>query len=106
MEELNKKIAEWLGEHWIEGRGKYLNTQYTDSFDTCLEYILPKLEKGGFRFHLWHVRRGWCVNLTWLEDIGYKRRQRVTNGKYESVAETAALAFCLAVEKLIDGENK
>lgn len=116
MEELNKKLAEGVGFK----RARYTTKLYdypdkskycaslpdlTNSLDACFKWLVPKLKRTEFRLHMWRVTKGWCVNVLWLEDLGGRRRERVTSEKYEAVDEHPALALCKAVEKLIDGEK-
>ena len=117
-EELNKKIAEWVGLKLakepsfdgfyyfaVDGIGYPAN--FTASLDTCYKYIVPKLQENYevvLRWSSIEVRdgdrdylvcpKGWEVTIFGqgggkLEDI-------------KASAETPALAFCKAVEKLID----
>ena len=97
MEELNKKIAKWLGgrlARYYEANPNAIepnHAYFTHSLDACFEYIVPKLRLmyltiwEGFEAHL-------AVHTT-------NERYKVYVGK----AETPALALCRAVEKLIDG---
>ena len=94
-EELNKKIALWLG----GGLARYYKANpnglepnhayFTHSLDACFEYIVPEIEK----------RFGWQEYyrflLKWITDF---------TGP-PSLANPPALALCRAVEKLIDAPH-
>ncbi len=105
VDELNKKIVEWLGWKpkgnayvWPDGRFDFA-PKLTTSLDACFEHIVPKLAEDG-RF---------CGMIMATPNKKLKCRFTVdlVEGDSEGVeaeAETAALALCRAVEKLIDGE--
>ena len=92
MEELNKKIAEWLGYTNIRfGKDYMLMTMgwnkkvseikpFTTSLDAFFEYVVPKLTQAQY--------------YKVLSSIFY----------YEDVKGKEALALCRAVEKLTDDE--
>lgn len=124
MEELNKKIAEWLELKefgiYADHAGNYYFMQFLElgqdlvhyygqafhlSFDVCFKYIVPKL-------FTWNVGKNWELqNDLTIKENGFKAsvdKGYIDPDKYdqikpfEAIAETPALAFCLAVEKLID----
>ena len=98
MEELNRKIAEWCG--W-KPRINYNDPvtseehppDFTTSLDACFEYIVPKLLRDGHDFALYNTSERFAVEILPEFDEAVE-------------SETPALALCLAVEKLIDGEMK
>lgn len=122
MEELNKKIAEWAGFKFVEevtehlGGGReeitpcywnypdgdwgYLLPDFTDpvwGIAYCFKYVVPKI--ASWRVVLYQNDAG---GVTSYIDSACKC------GMWEetlSFAETPALAFCLAVEKLIDSKE-
>ncbi|GAI69687.1 unnamed protein product [marine sediment metagenome] len=101
MEELNKKIAVWLGWEFASNGKKYrlspeasgwgridLLPKFTESLDACFKYIVPKLESYMIKQNIWGTE-----HHCWI----------MFGGKpATSSEETPALAFCKAVEKLID----
>ena len=115
-EELNKKIAEWLGwefhpdgVHWRMSSGvlgwsilKNL-PDFPTSLDACFEYIVPKLN----RISIYTDKRIGPKNPDTMTYGGYKATvevsiNNVTQWQEIGEGETPALALCLAVEKLID----
>ncbi len=118
MEELDKKIADWLGWEFDatgerfrfhSGSSGWLYSRhlpkFTKSPDVCFEYIVPKLDKLGYVFTLYRYytikddfktpdEYGFGVKI-------YKYGEREQNLSGIS-AETSALALCRAVEKLVD----
>ena len=114
--ELNKKIAGWCGfrwetipdscmrrkkpvKGWLYPQNIYMRKlpPFTTSLDACFEYIVPKLD---FHQLFFQISLG-----KWQADLGVKD----INGKWGNeyimwggLGETPALAFCRAVEKLID----
>ena len=127
MEELNRKLAEWAGfsirsvwdtgfqlfktpqkpspdgahydeEEFEENWYKAISTDYfTSSLDACFKWLVPKL------FHKDIMVR--TVHSSGTPSFeGYLHR--IGHGDYWGVAETPALALCLALEKLIDAEGK
>ena len=82
-QELNKKLAEWSGE---EGN-------YTQSLDACFKWLVPKLSmtRLAYKYYLCSMTYEatvWAKDGIWRE--GWSE-------------DNAALALCLAIEKLIDG---
>ena len=125
-QELNKKLAEWVGwthipykkhpdgykindacwlepdykvftlEHW-----KFNPPDFTESLDACFKWLVPEVidnvEKDSIEISILCPMVGcefWVVHI---------RNRQVTIG--QASAETMALAFCLAIEKLIDSEK-
>jgi len=105
MNELNKKLAEWAGlthiQTWqfsdsfhIEFRASdgmiYFPLAFTESLDACFKWLVPKLA---------HYFIGDSVHghtaAVWNQ--GYS---------YGAKGDTPALALCLAIEKLIDGDKR
>ena len=100
MEELDKKIAEWLGMDRVP--------RFSRSIGLCFKHIVPKLNS-------W----GWYVNLFQSMPINYWKCHLTSpysgtaptitletlRDRFVECAETPALALCLAVEKLIQGEE-
>ena len=103
MKELNKKIAEWLGwefhsdgVHWrinprILGWSILENLpDFPNDIRACFEHIAPKLTETVLK----DDRLG--VEVMFSAGIVYDGKD------YFSFGDTISLAFCLAVEKLID----
>jgi len=102
LQELNEKLAEWAGFHSVhyrDGETHGYDTkealywlQFTQSLDACFKWLVPKIQDDDYsqEVTIYQYPNGWgCY-------IGDMR-------KYQ-VAETPALALCLAIEKLIDSE--
>ena len=87
MEELNKKIAEWVG---IKDRAPH----FTRSIGLCFKYIVPKLQEARLELRLYGGQIGGNFHVMF-----------VSGGSIRAIAEaeTPALSLCQAVEKLIDG---
>ncbi len=106
-QELNSKLAEWAGfKHKVGALYEYPNEDYLgerplpnfpQSLDACFEWLVP--------------------NIPNLESISFVRRRGDWIGQFYylskekpqvkvAIAETPALAFCLAIEKLIDTERE
>ncbi len=102
---LNKKLAKWwypeghlLGSMPSTGdilwgtkeRQEWVN--FPDSLDDCFKWLVPKLQD-------FTMGRHFLLNEFYF--------QAVDKATYtESRCETPALALCLAIEKLIDSEDK
>ena len=88
-QELKKKMLEFAG-------FSFLPLNFPNSMDACIEHIVPKLQS--------------FVIGTYHED-GYLVPQgfyaQVENGLHNGFArgETVPLAFCLALEKMIDSRS-
>ena len=109
MQELNKKLAEWAGfvgildypnktsiGHPSQQSGLFVNLNFTESLDACFKWLVPKvfddivlLQHTFFKDH-------------WWAKIGseYEPKKQIV-----VEAKGAALAICLAIEKLIDREE-
>ena len=96
-EELNKKIAEWVGLVYFDGHyydgdervGDYNGQMFTHpiwGIARCFKYIVPKLD-------------GWMMISS---AVGTLAIVSLDLKNYVGEAETPTLAFCKAVEKLID----
>ena len=107
-EELNRKLAEWAGFHkrdpkisvdWWRPDGDYEGSKlpnFTQSLDACREWLVPKLRHYELRDSQDKHQAYVNICVTFLEHGEFP--------PYESSrAETPALAFCLAIEKLING---
>jgi len=108
--ELNIKLAEWAGfefnDDWASDRPYkspdgvilYSWKPLTQSLDACFKWLVPKL-----------IEQGCYIQLNtgnyWQAEI-WERALIGRQGRYLSDAETPALAFCKAIEKLIDAESK
>jgi len=116
LQELNKKLAEWVGiayedfctgeeyKHWIHREDGVIDfvsvylPNFTQFLDTCFKWLVPSaLEK--------ITKRGFIPPIMKLFQLWYD--ELVTLTRDSSNTEQAALALCLAIEKLIDAkENK
>ena len=111
-EELKEKIAKWLGwefhsdgVHWrmssgILGWSLLENLpNFPNDISACFERIEPKIKSLDC---YWQINAGGpgCI-----ASIRKRSEWRTGRTEYISEAETAALAFCLAVEKLIDASH-
>lgn len=110
MEELNRKLAEWAGFDRTTlpsgNQGWLYPTQYveaygflpifTESLDACDKWLIPKLTDNGVQVELWAYcnLRPTCT-LHHLDD----------DSEYQGEGDSLALAFCCAIEKLIDGKK-
>ena len=118
MDELKEKMAKFAGFVWYdepcsqEGCSAHCGWRYPngdtvyplgmsgllnfpESLDACDKWLMPKL----FAFSL-HTHWNSCDEVsTFIQADVYKDRRR----SFVAKAETASLAFCLAIEKLIDG---
>jgi len=116
-QELNKKLAEWAGfalvnwerqvhgivQPWVSLR--YPDNTYhdrndvpnfTQSLDACFKWLVPQtLEL--------IAKKGYCPPTIKLLHLWYDELANLTGDS--SNTEQAALALCLAIEKLIDKEN-
>ena len=93
-----------FGEAWTEDEPPL-------DLNSIFKYAVPKLEKLGYALFLHPVTKtkrhdaGWNANFTWLEWLGGRRRERVTNDKYESTDKDPALALFWAIYKVIEDES-
>jgi hypothetical protein len=117
--ELNRKLAEWAGfvlkpchpgcvPHWHRPDGEALNLiddfpTFTQSLDACFKWLMPKL-------FTWNIGKNWelCSDTeirpnkvkAQIQSLGFNNPEF----RAEAIAETPALALCLAIEKLVDSE--
>ncbi|KKL51636.1 hypothetical protein LCGC14_2293490 [marine sediment metagenome] len=109
--ELNKKLAEWAGFKYIyqatNGGWYYYEYQggepkpipnFTESLDACFKHLEPELYRRGYRYQLTRLQDGHRMYI-------YKFRKGWGEPFISSLQETASLAFCDAVEKLIEAED-
>ncbi|HUW46153.1 MAG TPA: hypothetical protein VMW50_10220 [Dehalococcoidia bacterium] len=107
---VNKKLAEWAGfvdthrkfssqssyrgDAWLhpDGNEKPL-PNFTESLDACFKWLVPNI-----RYSL--AKRIDNRHESWVNELGHDILT------YYAVADTPALALCLAIEKLIDKEGK
>jgi len=123
MNELNIKLAKWVGLTYdLTGAvqnpdsGLWSYGFFTESLDACFKWLVPKFkemcasrsdyESSDTCDNDIHIFLRFCEGGGWTKKgwIGSIKGFR-TEGGVEGV-ETAALAFCLALEKLIDSEVK
>ena len=125
--ELNQKLAEWRGfecvspafldtsqdpsmyypASWklegIEGDLIWLvdcPPDFTHSLDACLRWLVPKVDGMGYSYELLQWNNGQHKAML------NKRCEGWAQTYTDVVAETPAMALCLAIERLIDGEAK
>ena len=100
MNELNKKMVEFAGikiklkkvVNWgHHSTLEYDMPNFPQSLDACFEWLVPGLLKAGYDITLASTSRGFSFIID--------------PDDFRAEAETPALAFCLAVEKLIDNEK-
>lgn len=109
MNELNKKLAErarfraitlegWEGYYkapvGVRVNWTYTKPRFTDSTDACFKWLVPTLGNK-YAYSFWQADNG-----RWIIQIEKDREGEVAG----AVADTPALAFCKAVEQLIDAE--
>ena len=111
QQELNEKIARFTElrdfQIFADHAGNYYRMEFTDprhsqlyivcdafhlSLDACFKWVVPKVKF----FSLSSDSAGFVASILHTENLHY----------YQAEAEAPALAFCLAVEKLIDSEEK
>ncbi len=112
---LNKKLAEWAGFRRIpyqdceDGKAwgypdssewdyEWDLPNFTDSLDACFEWLVPKLEQKGYKYELCATTSPTQHRVA-IRDRGFSLVGRLQWN------DDPALAFCLAIEKLIDGEK-
>lgn len=122
MNELNKKLLERAGfkrtsndyakevgqQAWLYPDGEWDLERdlpdFTESLDACFEWLVPKVSLNGECTVFLRLcdGKGW-TKLGWICHI--KDTTPFTRiGMVEGIKDPA-LAFCLAIEKLIDGEK-
>jgi len=117
LEELNRKIAEWVGFAEVEHHPCYCPTQckywhgidgeflgkygdlpdFPHDMQACFEHIVPKLRKLGCSWYIGQPE-GDIVHshIHWI----------AKDKKFSGYDEEPATALCLAVEKLISKEGR
>ena len=105
-----KKLAEWAGFTWWQPLRGFLTPEhipellepseldFTDpvwGISYCFKWLVPKLREERYHYKLNSVREGGHFAVVWRHTEGLI---------YNAQAETPALALCLAISKLIDGE--
>jgi len=123
-QELNEKLAKWAGFHQVtrkevydlgyytiwENAGYFESKlpNFTDSFDACIEWLVPKLDKYSISKNKALSLNVDCPNRITVEvmiDKSYRTKGGflVRNELWgKAMDNSAPLAFCLAVEILID----
>jgi len=104
-EELNKKLAEWVGfKLWKGSLYWYPNDtgakrlpNFTESPDACFKWLVKKIEDPSISIY-----KSVLGGNYWVCVLGEKGCMDNVN----AMGETPALALCLAIEKLIDSEVK
>jgi len=121
LKALNDELLEWAGWHWekneisngcfipillspaeelIEGHIGYIpehKPNLTQSLDACFKWLVPELKERGY----WFIFTGHTFKTgMWIARV--KSNIFEVSGK----GDTLALALCLAIEKLIEGEGK
>ena len=105
MKELNKKLAKWAGFTFFFGGWKYpdgtkgISVNFPESLDACFEWLVPELYKQDYYYELLQWNSGQHKAI-----INKKTAEWAVTVS-DAIAETPALALCLAIEKLIDGEK-
>jgi len=101
---LNEKLAKWVGSFDFTPDGRYeapdgeWNTDFTDSFDACLKWLVPKLQDKGYQIDIvCFEHKGFAVSPFYVLDDQTRPLIDVRD-------DSLALALCLAIEKLIDGK--
>jgi len=110
LQELNRKMLEFAGfvlapysafdiPIWQDSNGvAYLvEPDFTRSMDACIEHILPKLQEMGCS---WYIGQpvGDIVHshIHWID----------SDKKFSGYDKEPSMAFCLAVEKMIDNKEE
>ena len=99
--ELNDNLAEWAGfipkgTAYVWPNNKFdFAPNFTSSLDACFKWLIPKVGKVIIQFDN-NFNHWYCSLVLWDNPKG------ITIAK----EETPALALCLAIEKLSDGEQK
>ena len=132
MNELDKKLAEWAGFKFVShskwskavaleaGEAYYVYPNnsthkhlpnFTESLDACEKWLIPKLpmDKIGYTISFEYnddplYKGGVC----WMALLGEYTDPEGMDGSeltYEAEGETMSLAFCRAIEKLIEVEK-
>jgi len=114
-QELNKKLAEWVGKDdeeflwYVDNVLRREELNFTQSLDACFKWLVPKLDKKVEGTNRWitglditfsyGAHQGGIICGVQAEVLV----KSVHNTICDSISETPALALCLAIEKLIDG---
>ncbi len=117
-QELSKKLAEFAGfyegthiaDSWYERRLKWRRgdkfwvppgmliqiklPNFPQSQDACEEWLVPEITKRGYNIHIHYV-------------VGKRPKVVISNTcfTYSATNDKVSLAFCLAIEKLINKES-
>ena len=131
-QELNRKLAEWAGFRPFTQKGwegqyappegvkvvwTVFKPRFTQSLDACLKWLVPKLHD---KYGLWNIgfsyfisdlngHPGFCKlyfsKYQAKVKVGIQSEYRDANVLEAESGKGAALALCLAIEKLIDEES-
>jgi hypothetical protein len=102
--ELNNKLAKWAGwkiqgnvTHWYEDdKGNPVNPpDFTQNIKSCFDWLVPKLLYAELK--MGKIGNGYYSAMVENEPV---------NRDWYYQAKSPALALCLAIEKLIDAEDK
>lgn len=100
-EELNKKLAKFA-------HRSQMNDPFTESLDACDKWLLPKLKGEQPELKISLIDNGERIGC--VISLFGKLTSRKKNMQWIQVAgafgDNYALALCLAIEKLIDSEEK
>ena len=107
LQELNKKLAEWAGINPIPMEKIYYDhsteivedlPNFTQSLDACFKWLVPKLNLEEDELY--------GITFTYNQPDGGITCSVATEKKLsQAQGGNSALALCLAIEKLIDGEK-
>ena len=97
MNELNKKLTEWVGispmKLMIISKGEITYGGFTQSLDACFKWLVPK------------VIDTLMAEQECSSDLAYAILFNRWLLELQLIIPESALALCLAIEKLIDGEK-
>ena len=118
MNELNKKLAEFArlqffpececirvkgicwGEdertHGVDGKHHFVLPRFTESTDACFTWLEPELYRRGLRYQLTRLQDGHRATIFKPSKTGW------ADIVADAVADKTALAFCKAVEILME----
>ncbi|MDD3460982.1 MAG: hypothetical protein PHW28_06785 [Mesotoga sp.] len=102
-QEINETIAKWLGfeidysqeiKWYVFDNGIKITRlaycpDFYHSFDECIKWIVPELDKRGYQVHIFFYLGAYSIEI-------YKEKYA-----YEYNNESLSTAFCEAVDKLI-----
>jgi len=131
---LNQKLAEWVGfyyDHntttglvmeigWRNPDGKVLNSKhidglphFTSSFDAIFHWLVPKLKSIGFMARVQYsplrdndTGKLICDWTGYASCYDVSGKRGLNHFEEWAIAETPALALCLAIEKVIDNDKE